>query len=250
MRDPLPTFPPLLTGHKLAVEISPVDWAKTGAAKGKHGAGDLGWSQDADNLRFALVLEPDVPRARCPEMLFVAMVAACDAIGALAPPEVSVTYRWPSVILANEVPIGFADLEISDAEQDGQPDWMVLSVRLRIRPGRDSPEPCRDMTQTTLWDEGCGELGRTKLLESVSRHLVNLIHTWSEDGFKPIHQQWWGRLSKKMPLADGAFAGEGGGTLLGLDDSGNALMKTTDGTQAVLTTDALERIRAQRGERV
>ncbi len=247
MRDPQPTFPPLLTGHKLGADISIASWAKSGAAKGKLGAGDLGWSEEIDDLRFALVLEPDVPRARCPEMLFTAMVAVGDAIGSLAPPEVSVTYRWPSVILLNEAELGFADLEIAETESDGKPDWMVLTLCLHIRPTRNNQEPGSDLTKTTLWDEGCGQLGRSALLESISRHLVNLIHTWSEDGFKPIHDQWWARLSQKTPLADGIFTDESERTLLGIDESGNALIKTAAGTQSVSTIEALERLRARHG---
>lgn len=249
MRNPLPTFPPLLTGHKLASDVSPVNWAKSGAAKGKLGAGDLGWSEDPDDLRLALVLEPEVAHSRCPEMLFVAMVAVGDAIGALAPPEVSVTYRWPTTILVNEAEAGFADLEVSETERYGIPDWMVLSLDLRIRPKQNRSEPGSDMSKTTLWDEGCGELSRSALLESASRHLVNLIHTWSEDGFKPIHEQWLGRLSKKTPLADGVLSGDDCETLLGLDESGNALIKTAAGTRPVMTIDALELLRAQRDGR-
>lgn len=250
MRDPLPTFPPLLTGHKLAIGRAPAGWAQSRAAKGRLGAGDLVWSEDADDLRLALVLEPDVERARCPEIIFTAMVAIGDAVGALSPPEVAVTYRWPSIILANEAEAGFVDLVISEADRDEVPDWMVVSLHMRLRPKRSAPEPGQDIDRTTLWDEGCGGLGRTALLESVSRHLVNLIHTWSEDGFKPIHSQWWGRLSGGRPLADGALSGDddGDAALLGLDESGNALIKTGAGTHSVPTMEALARLRTRRGD--
>ncbi len=247
MRDPLPTFPPLLTGHKLALEIVPADWAKARAAKGALGAGDLAWSVDVDNLRLALVLEPDVPRERCPEIVFAAMVAVGDAIGALSPPEVAVMYQWPSVILANEAKVGYVDLVVSETGQADVPDWMVLSLHLYLRPTRGGREPGNDLSRTTLWDEGCGQLSCARLLESVSRHLVNLIHRWSEDGLKPIHDQWWERLFPKAQLADGALAGDDDGSLLGLDESGNALIKSAAGTRAVATMDALERLRTQRG---
>jgi biotin-(acetyl-CoA carboxylase) ligase len=250
MRDPLPTFPPLLTGHKLAIGKMPANWAQSRVADGRLGAGDLVWSEDADDLRAALVLEPDVVRARCPEIIFTAMVAIGDAVGALSAPEVSVTYRWPSVILVNEAKAGFVDLVISETDKDDVPDWMVLSLHMRLRPKRSAPEPGRVIDTTTLWDEGCGELSRTALLESVSRHLVNLIHIWSEDGFKPIHSQWWGRLSEKAKFADGALAGDDGAALLGLDESGNALIKTSAGTHAVPTMEALARLRTRRGDGV
>jgi biotin-(acetyl-CoA carboxylase) ligase len=247
MRDRLPTFPPLLTGHQLASEVPPADWAVARAREAKLGAGDLGWSEDRDNLRMALVLEPEVARPRCPEIIYAAMVAIGDSIGALSPPEVSITYRWPSIILANEGEVGFVDLVLAEDEQEGVPAWMVLSAYLRLRPGKNSPEPGRDPGQTSLWDEGCSDIGRSALLESASRHIVTQIHGWSEDGFKPIHEQWWGRLSGSGALAPGVVENQAGETLLGLDESGNALLKTASGTKALTTTDALERLRKQRG---
>ncbi|HKJ61348.1 MAG TPA: biotin/lipoate--protein ligase family protein [Hyphomicrobiales bacterium] len=248
MRDPHPAFPPLLTGHRLTVGRSPAVWAEAEAAAGRLGAGDLVWSEDPDDLRFALVLEPVVMRLRCQEILFAAMVAAGDSIGALSPPEVSITYQWPSVILANEAEIGFADIVISEADHEGAPEWMVVSLTLRIRPKRGQPEPGHEADRTTLWDEGCGALGKTALLESVSRHLINIIHSWSEDGFKPVHDQWLARISGKQKLAAGAAPYDGDHEFLGLGESGEALIKTGSGTHALMVMDVLIRLRTQRGE--
>jgi len=247
MTDPHPTFPPLLTGHAVAAELDPATAAASRLAEGVLGAGDLIWSLDDDTLRFALVLEPDVPRSRCPEMVFVAMVAVGDAIGAVSPPEVSVTYQWPSIIRVNGAEAGFVDLLISEHDTEGVPDWMILSVWLNIRPPVGGPEPGSNLDRTTLWDEGCGVIGRNALLESVSRHLVNVIHSWSEDGFRTIHEQWWPRLSAERPFPS-SVAPEAGETvpLLGLDESGNALMKTNSTTNALMTVNALERLRTQR----
>ncbi|MBL6430641.1 MAG: hypothetical protein HPM95_03315 [Alphaproteobacteria bacterium] len=49
-------------------------------------AGDLVWSRRTDVVSLALVLEPEVPPDRAVEMLFLAMVAANDALGAITPP--------------------------------------------------------------------------------------------------------------------------------------------------------------------
>jgi biotin-(acetyl-CoA carboxylase) ligase len=245
MRNPLPVFPPLISGHRLDANVELVNWVRTRATDGRLGAGDLVWADDPGTLQFALVLEPETGRERCQEMLFTAMVAVGDSIGALGPPEIAVTYQWPSVILLNEARVGYADLEISESEQDGMPDWMILSLRLALRPKPGQPEPGSEANITTLWDEGCGGLTRTMLLESISRHIVNLIHSWSEDGFKSIHSQWWGRLSK-AGLAEGAAPDVTDITLIGLDESGNALIKTGSSTNALAVTDALTQLRIAR----
>ncbi len=245
MRNPAPTFPPLLTGHKLAADKNLSNWVRTRVGDGRLGAGDLIWSDDPDTLRFALVLEPDVPRKRCPEILYVAMVAIGDAIGALAPPEVSVMYQWPSILLANEADVGHLDLTLSGSETDGVPDWMVLWLSVRIRPGDRDDNPGENAQRTNLWEEGCSALNRTGLLEAASRHLVNVIHNWSEEGFKPIHEQWWGRRSEKDPLTGGLPQAESA-TILGLDEIGNALLKQGTETSVFNTLDALRILRSKK----
>tara|TARA_R110002126_G_scaffold291729_1_gene456070 strand:- start:54733 stop:55491 length:759 start_codon:yes stop_codon:yes gene_type:complete len=250
MENSLPTFPPLLTGHAVSPDTDARAWATAQAEQGALGAGDIVWSRDIANLSFALVLEPDVPRSRCGEILFAGLVAFGDAAGALGPAENSITYQWPSAILMNDARIGFADLVISDEEQDGIPQWMVLGFDVRIAPVTTGIEPGHEIHSSTMWDEGCGEISHTQLLESVARHIVNWIHTWSEEGFKPVHQQWQGRLFAKVPLepdARGPADHSDDRVLIGLDETGNALVKHGGSTISISVGDALERLRARRG---
>ena len=156
----------------------------------------------------------------------------------------------PSAILMNDARIGFADLVISDEEQDGIPQWMVLGFDVRIAPVTTGIEPGHEIHSSTMWDEGCGEISHTQLLESVARHIVNWIHTWSEEGFKPVHQQWQGRLFAKVPLepdARGPADHSDDRVLIGLDETGNALVKHGGSTISISVGDALERLRARRG---
>jgi len=206
------------------------------AEKGDAGAGDIFWSENTNTLSFALVLEPEVIRARCGEILYVAMVAFGDAAGALCPPEVSVTYQWPSEILMNGASIGYADLVVSKEATDDVPQWMVIIIDIAITPEKFINDPGEQAYRTTMWDEGCGDISRTELLESVSRHLVNWLHTWSEDGFRPIHDQWIGRMSKDQKMLSGISEQE----MLGMDESGNALLKGGELSTSILTFDALD----------
>ncbi len=247
MKNPQPTFPPLLCGHGIAAGKNPVNWAKSRVGKGKLHAGDLVWSEEVDRLSFAIVLEPEVQGERCGEMLFAAMVAFGDAVGALCPPEISITYQWPSIILMNDAKIGFADLVLSEQDADGLPDWLIVGMDVVIRPSKSNPDPGYELNNTTMWDEGCGDLSRTQLLESVARHTVNWIHTWSEDGFKPIHEQWWARLYEKVRIAEGAIE-ESTAKLTGMDETGNAIIKAEGGATGFSTIDALNNLRKLRGE--
>ncbi len=236
-----PQFPPLLKGHRVPQDKSPRARAIKQLNAGEIGAGDLLWSENQNKLNFALVLEPEVPRERCGEMLYMMMVAFGDALGAISAPEVAINYRWPSTILLNEGSIGSADLLVSENETEGIPQWLLLNLEISILPEKDQIDPGLNSEMTTIWDEGCGDISRTQLLESVSRHIVNWIHTWSEEGFKQIHDQWMGRISEKTKLEDAVTDGE----FVGMDERGNALVRTAEETSIIETLTALETVRAK-----
>ncbi|MEM9278789.1 MAG: biotin/lipoate--protein ligase family protein [Pseudomonadota bacterium] len=230
-----PTLPPLLKGHRVEAGKSPVARARGMVAKGNLAAGDILWSEDRNALRFALVLEPEVERNRCSEMLYLLMVAFGDAAGAISAPEIAITYRWPSQVLINDAVVGDVDLILPDETPDGVPAWMIAGMNIAIKPDRVEHDPGIHADQTTMWDEGCGDISRTELLESVARHIVNWIHTWSEDGFKPVHEQWNGRLNEKQQLVSGVVDGD----FVGLDETGNVLIKTGGEITSVSTLDTL-----------
>ncbi len=238
-----PTFPPLLNGSSLEAGEHPMDWAKAGAAKGELTAGDLIWSKDTANLRFALVLEPEVNRMRCHEMLFVAMVALGDAVGALIPAVIGIHYQWPGTILMNNGRVGFADIQLSDEETEGVPEWMVLYLELNVIPDITNPNPGEEVDITTMWEEGCSDITRNELLESIARHILAMIHTWSEDGFSQLHSQWMGRLYEEKKLAPGVGKSA---KFLGLDENGNALISSETVTNSITVVAALESQRLSR----
>jgi len=239
-----PTFPPLLKGHRVAAGKSPVKRAKAMVAKGELGAGDLLWTEDTNNLLFCIILEPEVSRARCNEMLFLMMVAFGDAIGALAPPEMAITYRWPNDIQLNDASIGNCTLEFSEGDVEGVPEWMIISLRVAIKPKDIMHDPGNEAWRTTMWEEGCGDITRTELLESTARHFINWMHSWNEEGFKTIHDQWSGRACEKAKILDGLIDDE----FIGLDENGNALIKSDNGIQVMDVVDALAVVRSKKAD--
>jgi len=237
---PEPTFPPLLTGHAVKRPARPFAGAVKGARSGRLGAGDVVWSRNANRLDCAIVLEPEVGRQRALEMLYVAMVALGDAIGAVVPPEVAVTYRWPQSILVNGALIG--DMPIAMAPEtgaDGAPAWLVVGADIALRDDSREREPGHDPDRTTLFDEGCGEVTRTSLLESYCRHFLAWVHTWELDGFAAAHESWLRRAHDHerevtIDCADGRLTG----SFVGLDESGNLLLRTSAGVELVPTERA------------
>jgi biotin-(acetyl-CoA carboxylase) ligase len=236
-----PDFPPLLTGHAVAPPADAFSLACRRAASGEAGAGDIFWSRSRIELDVAIVLEPEVGVIQAREMLFVAMVALGDCIGALCPPEVGIFYRWPGVILANGAKVGQAQMAMADPD-DGEapPQWLVVGVTLTVRPARDAPDPGADIDRTTLWDEGCGDLGRNTLLESYSRHLKTWLHNWETGGVRPVRNAWLERAEGRGETVTVAFDGAAKtGTFLGIDEAGGLILKTGETTEILDLSTAL-----------
>jgi biotin-(acetyl-CoA carboxylase) ligase len=242
------SFPPLLSGHSVAPQESAFETAAAAAAAGRAGAGDLFWSEAVDRFDLAVVLEPEVETRRAVQAHFALMVAFGDALGTLAPPETAVHYRWPSAVLVNGAVAGRVRLGLpADAVEDAVPDWLVSGIEIAILSTEAPGEPGLDPDRTSLWEEGCGDLGRTQLVESVSRHLLSWIDSWEADGFRPVHQAWLARAERR----DTEIGVEWGGRLrkgrfLGIDEAGNLILQTSDGTEALSIAAVVERIENSR----
>ena len=248
MSLPNPVFPPLLTGHPVKASKRAFETAVDGVISGRFGAADFVWARDAardaERLDCALVLEPDVDRVRSAEMVFVAMVAFGDSFGAIAPPEVGLTYRWPMTLCVNGARAGRVRAAISaNDDDDGHPDWMVVGLSLDIRRSDRGGEPGQLPDVTDLAEEGCGELTRTELLESYSRHLLTWIHTWQTEGFRPVHDLLVFRAEGYRDPVTIEHAGKTReGRFIGLDDHGNLILETAAGTDMLDVQAAIETI--------
>lgn len=245
MHQPDPTFPPLLEGVDVTGSPEPFERACADAASGAAGAGSVYWGRSTSDLKLAIILEPEVGASTSLQMLIALMVAFGDAFGSIGPPEVGMFYRWPTGVVVNDALIGRmrAGLPAGAAAAD-VPDWLVVAVDVRIARTDRSREPGHDLEHTTLEDEGCGDVTRTQLVESVCRHFLVWVHTWNEDGFKPVHDAWIPRAENHNETVAVIHAGaDYSGRFLGIDDEGNMLLKPEQGDVVALPLlDAVERV--------
>lgn len=230
-----PVFPPLLNGIAVEPARDTAGAALSALAGGKASAGDVFWSQSQDRLNFAVVLEPDQPLSRSAHMLPLMLVAFGDAFGAVAPPEISVHYRWPGDILVNGAKAGAVSLAVpAGTGRDTVPDWMVLSVDVAVTLDLSVENPGELPDRTTLHEEGAGEVTSIGLLESVSRHFLTWLDTWIHDGFKDIHENWVGRAAGKDADITIHHNGEAlSGRFAGMDEDGNLLFRKAGSDTAI-----------------
>lgn len=238
-----PTFPPLISGRPLSPATDPFAAAIAAIGAEEAGAGDLYWSQAIDRLDFALVLEPEVAARVAAQVHLAIMVAVGDALGAIAPPEVAVHYRWPYTLLVNGAAAGRFRTGLSlTPDAEAVPGFMVAAVGISIHPGPAASEPGHRPDCTSLWDENCTDIDCTGLLESASRHILAWIDTWQQDGLRPVAEAWMGRAegrSGELAIAEGQQ--RAGGRPLGLDDDGNLLIQVSGDTRALSLIECLER---------
>ncbi len=216
-----PTFPPLMSGQ--ATVEDPMDVATQMAIAGCD-AGTVVYNLGPNELRAAIIFAPEVPLSEAMIMLPICGIGFQNALGAIAPPEIAVLLDWDGTIRVNGAVCGALSVSAA-ASTDDVPDWLIVGLRVSLHSNATSPGATPDVT--TLYDEGCGDISATQLLEGWSRHTLVWINRWSDDGVQPIHAEYTGLLH----LHDDQ---------IGVDAQFGLLRKTDGATTLTPLTDLLE----------
>lgn len=237
-----PQFPPAFRSFAVVDGQEPMAAALAAVAGGEGGAGDLFWSADTDQAAAAFVLEPEVPLSRAIQMAPVLMVAIGDALGAIGPPALAITFRWPFTVLANGGVVGGVFAAVPDGVVPSQvPGTLIVGFNLAVESAAGDGEPGHHPDSTALHEEGCGDLDRTVLVEAVARHFLAWIDTWLQDGFSTVRQSWMSRAHDlERPVKLALAGGNRAGTMIGLDEDGSLLLKAGRSIDAVPLVDAVE----------
>ena len=219
--DP-PLLPPILTPIPV---VNGIDvFAKAIAVAGKSETGTVLYSENPEYVEVAIILSPEIPKIKCNQMLYIMMVASGDAIGALAPPEVAVTYAFPGFIFLNRGEAGLVKVEIAPSNDDQSiPDWMVVGLKLRLNNNIEINENEINADVTSLADEGGGYVSRTRAIESLSRHFLAWISQWEDEGFKPVTEVWNKRREETKVIT---LKNDQQVSWVGLDENGLAIVKS------------------------
>ncbi len=222
-----PQFPPLLKGHAVKAPKRPFAEACRLARARELGAGDVVWSRNTGRAEFAVVLEPEVALERALQMGPLLMVALGDCLGSLCPPKVAVQYRWPGGILLNGALAGEVHLAAARVPKDAIPAWLVVGAEFDIAAPREDRQ---EWSKTSLEEEAGPDITRTDILQSLAAHFLTRLHTWQDEGFRPVHDEWLFRAEgREAPIAVVHGGQRVEGHVLGLDESANLLLRTSAG---------------------
>jgi biotin-(acetyl-CoA carboxylase) ligase len=168
--------------------------ARTHAAE--LGAGTLVSVGRFDLAEFTVVLEPEEPLASAWRAFYAGMVALADALAAIAPPGTPIAVEWPDAIRLDGRLVGGGRLAWPDCADDAAPPpWLVFGAMIRMV-SMDSDGSGVQPLATALEDEGFGDFGSDRLVESFARHLMRVIDHTREAGFAAIADQYLSRLGR------------------------------------------------------
>lgn len=240
MRADAPVFPPLFRGEACASD--PFEQAVTRATAGTE-PGLIVYAEDGMALRAALVLAPDVVLGEALQIVPVAALGWADALGSHAPPECPLHVEWPAGFRLNGGRCGQVRALAPD-QAPGVPDWLVVGIDIPvIAPDRGESEPGQNPDMTTLHAEGCADIAPQTLLESWSRHTLNWMNRWQDEGLKPVHADLLPRLWNRDGQAETTVPGtDHTGHVLGMDDQCGLLLKIEAGTVVIPLDTMLERV--------
>ncbi|MEV8467150.1 DUF4444 domain-containing protein [Fluviibacterium sp. DFM31] len=229
-----PVFPPLFSGLAVTGATDPFDTARMQAARGCD-AGLVVYNVQADRLRAAVVLAPEVPLAQALTMLPLAAVGFQNALGALAPPEVAVHTSWDGALYLNGARCGGLRVAAANDAADALPDWLVIGLDLPLIELSEDPGLTPD--STALFAEGCVDVHPVHLLEAWTRHMLVWINRWEDGGARVLHDDWRG-------IARGIGAPldiqSRSGTFLGVDEDFGLLLRDAETTHLIPLTTLLE----------
>jgi BirA family biotin operon repressor/biotin-[acetyl-CoA-carboxylase] ligase len=192
------------------------------------------WASPAwKNLYFSVILRPDLPPARAPELTLVASVALCDALRQAG---VQAGIKWPNDLLASERKIAGILTELA-AEAD-RVHWVVIGAGINVNAREeDFPEELRGEATSVLLERG-EPAPRALFAAACLTALEGWIDRHAEEGFAVVREAWRERsttLGREVTVrTDGR---EIVGIAEDIDEAGALLVRGPAGLERILAGD-------------
>ncbi|MBI5546227.1 MAG: biotin--[acetyl-CoA-carboxylase] ligase [Deltaproteobacteria bacterium] len=192
--------------------------------RGRHGRTWL--SPPGVNLYLSLVLRPDVPPARAPELTLLAAVALCEAIRDTGCERARI--KWP-----NDVEIGAHKaagvLTELSADERGV-SFVVVGIGLDVNMGaEDLPEEIKTVATSVRIALG-KPYPRARLLARLLERFETWLDRWEDEGFGAVRARWTALSStvgsRVRLMLDGRQLE---GRAEGIDEAGHLVVRTEQG---------------------
>ncbi|MGC3999654.1 MAG: biotin--[acetyl-CoA-carboxylase] ligase [Anaeromyxobacter sp.] len=188
------------------------------------------------NVSFSVVLRPELPPARAPELTLVASVAICDALRHAGVPGAGI--KWPNDLLVGGRKIAGILTELA-AEPD-RVQWVVLGVGVNVNARtEDFPPELRDEATSVRVERG-EPAPRALFLAACLGSLEEWLDRHAEDGFAAVREAWKARsVTLGQEVVVKAEGRELTGVAEDVDESGALLVRCGGRLERILAGDVL-----------
>ena len=187
------------------------------------------------NAYFSVILRPELPPARAPELTLLASVAICDA---LRQANVPAAIKWPNDLLVQDRKI--AGILTEMASEPERVHWAVIGIGVNVNAAAtDFPPELRDVATSVLLERG-EPAPRALFVAACLTALESWLDRHAEEGFEPVRLAWRERsatLGREVTVkTDGR---EIAGRAEDIDAAGALLVRTDEGIQRILSGDVI-----------
>jgi BirA family transcriptional regulator, biotin operon repressor / biotin---[acetyl-CoA-carboxylase] ligase len=198
-------------------------------------------SPPGKNLYVSVVLRPELPPQRAPELTLLAAVAVAET---LQGDGVKASIKWPNDIQAGVKKIAGILTELS-AEAD-RVHFVVLGIGVNLNAtSADFPPEVAEMATSVTRVLGGRKVNRAAFLARLLRTLEHWLDTHEQEGFEPVRERWR-ELSSTLgqEVLVKSERRELRGVAEDIDTDGALLLRTENGRERVLAGD-VEQVRTR-----
>jgi len=191
-------------------------------------------SPPGKNLYLSVVLRPELPPSRAPELTLLASVALCEAVRRTG--VASAAIKWPNDVLAGGRKLAGILTEMAAEPELVQ--WVVLGIGVNVNAVReDFPDDLRDVATSLALERGA-PAPRALFAAAVLTGLEAWLDRHAAEGFAPVRAAW---RELSDTLGRDVRVRAAGEELVGraedVDAQGALLVRTAAGLERVLAGD-------------
>ncbi len=200
------------------------------------GRGRLGrewFSPRGVNLYLSTILRPPIPPWKGPQLVFLGAMAVVRAVEGLG---LRVEVKWPNDILVKGRKLSGILTEMSSEPE--RINFVILGIGVNVNMEEEMLPPELKGRATSLRGETGRVVDRARFAASLIHHLNRYYRLFLDQGSAPILDEW-----KGYSFLDGReveVLGPGSvlrGIVLGVDDDGALLLRTSHGVERVISGD-------------
>ncbi|MEO0372092.1 MAG: biotin--[acetyl-CoA-carboxylase] ligase [Pseudomonadota bacterium] len=204
------------------------------AAKGRRGRA---WEMPEGNFAASLVMRVEEPAERVALRSFVTSLALYEALVAVTGRAESFALKWPNDVLLNGGKLAGILLESAGQARGAVHVIIGIGVNLVAAPGAAEVEAGALRPVSVLSETGT-DVGQEDFLDHLADRYAKWEHQFVTFGFGPVREAWLARAAKLGEVITARTGTtETSGTFETVDETGQLVLKTRQGRQAIPAAD-------------